>query len=130
MKKYFYRDAYFSSACFCINPSAFLCLVALLPLFRFPETSLGEFPLSTSPWCLLNPISKAILITLSQWTCFLCPAFVASAALLPFINKSNITEYGYDKIFFNLFVATRWCRDKRQRKRGDGGLGSSLIRVG
>ena len=74
----------FSSTCFCINPSAFLCLVALLPLFHFPETPLGEFPLSTSPWSLLNPISKAILITVSEWTCpavqnglVLCPAFVA-----------------------------------------------------
>ena len=31
---------------------------------------------------------------------------------------------------FNLFSATRCCRDKRQGKKEDGGLSSSLIRVG
>ena len=28
---------------------------------------------------------------------------------------------------FNLFAATRCCRDKRQGKKDDGGLGSNLI---
>ena len=31
---------------------------------------------------------------------------------------------------FNLFAAIRCCRDKRQGKKEDGELGSSLIRVG
>ena len=31
---------------------------------------------------------------------------------------------------FYLFATTRFCRDKRQGKKEDGGLGSNLIRVG
>ena len=132
----FLSDAYFSIACFCIKPSVFffcVCLVALLYLFPFPKIPLSEFALSTSPWSLLDSIRKGILITVSEWTCFLFPASVVSAPLFPLIEKSNITENRYDNgprhERVNLFFETRWCRDKRQGKKEDGGLGSSLVRV-
>ena len=48
-KKYFYSDVYSWSTCFCTNFFSFLCLVVFLPLFRFSETTLGEFPVQTSP---------------------------------------------------------------------------------
>ena len=54
---------------------------------------------------------------------------VASAALLSAIDELKITEYRYGKILFNLFAATRCCRDKCQGRKEDGGLGSSLIKT-
>ena len=32
-------------------------------------------------------------------------------------------------MFFNIFAETRCCRDKRQRRKKDEGLGSSLTKV-
>ena len=55
---------------------------------------------------------------------------VASAALLSAMDESKITEYRYGKILFNLFAATRCCRDKCQGRKEDRGLGSSLIKTG
>ena len=108
----------------------FLCLIVFLPLFRFPETLLGEFPVPTSPWSWLGSMRKGFLIPLSEWTCFLSQSSVVSAALLSSIDKSRIIKYWYDEIFCNLFATTLCCCDKCQVKKEDRGLGSSLIRVG
>ena len=49
----------------------FLYFLTLLSLFHFPETPLGDFPMPTSPWSLLEPIRGGILPLLSEWICFL-----------------------------------------------------------
>ena len=123
-------DAYSLSSCFCMSFFAFLCLLELLHLFHFSETLISEFLVPTSPWSLLDSMRKGLLAPLSEWTCFLCPSSVVSAVLFSALDESNVTEYRYNKTFFNLFATTCFCRDKCQGKKEDGGLGSSLIRVG
>ena len=65
---------------------AVLYLVALIPLFRFSETPLGEFPVSTFPSSLLDPMREELLTLFSEWTCLLCPSSAVSVALLSAID--------------------------------------------
>ena len=97
--------------------------------FPFSRDSLRRVLCASFPWFLLDPMREGLLIPFSEWSCFLCPSSLVSAALFSAIDEWNINEYPYDK-YFNLFAATRYCRDKHQGKKEDGGLGSSLIRVG
>ena len=96
----------------------------LFPFYRNPF----EFAVSTSPWSLLDPMREGFLIPLLA---HYLNSLVFSAHLLP-ISGCIITShwwYRYDKMFFNIFAVTRCCRDRRQRRKKDEGLGSSLIKV-
>ena len=57
------------------------------PPFSFFRDSLWRSSVPTSPWSLFDPMREKLLVSFSEWSCFLCPSSVVSVGLLSVIDE-------------------------------------------
>ena len=87
----------------------FLCFVALLPLFCFPEIPLGKFPVPTSLGCFLDAMREGFWFHFQNGLASsVHPLLYQLHYSHPLMNEISMNTNEY------LFTATRCCCDKRQ----------------
>ena len=127
MKKYFCSDAYSLNACFCVNFLLFSVWQHFSPFSVFQRLTQSSSLCQLQLPVLMDPMREGLLIPVSEWTCFLYLLLYQLHYCQPLMNQMLLNTNMI--FFFHLFTATRCCRNKRQGKKEDRGLGSSLIRV-